>query len=54
MVYKRLELKRKIKYFEQLIQEELQKPPSYNTYTWIEYYQNRIKDIQSYLERLDA
>ena len=52
MVYTRLELIRKIKHLEQLIQEELQKSPSYSTYIWIEYYQNRIKDIQSYLERL--
>ena len=52
MVYERLVLIRRIKYFEQLIQEELQKSPSYSTYLWIESYQTKIKQIQSYLERL--
>ena len=53
MVHERLKLIRRIKYLNQLIKEELQEP-SYNSKTWIRFYQQQIKINQNYLERLIA
>ena len=53
MIRERLKLIRRIKYLNQLINEELQEP-SYNSKTWIRFYQQQIEINQKYLEQLIA